>query len=134
MCTCRRYFLRAGGVDADKNLKDLESTVFRAASEPSVPVDTDISICIRPPTSCTRVLTKHKSYLRSRKDQNVASSTKEDMCHTARDFGAFIAKNVTAEWEMQAVDIRVLWPCVHISRKVLGTFGYRRGKRERKRM
>lgn len=70
-------------------------------------VDTDISVRILfsyPFFSfyfAYALLTKHKSYLRSRKDQNVASSIEEGMRRTARDFDAFVAKNVTMEWEMQ---------------------------------
>ncbi|KAF8543439.1 Nup93/Nic96-domain-containing protein [Trichophaea hybrida] len=56
-----RYLLRAAGIDADQNLRDLEAIDFQAAYEPSMPVDTDIN-----------------AYLRSRKDQNIASSIEEE--------------------------------------------------------
>ena len=42
-----------------------------------------------------------QAYLRSRKDQNVASSIEEGMRRTARDFDAFVGKNVTNEWDAQ---------------------------------
>jgi len=39
-----RYLLKAGGIDADQNLKDLDSIDFRNAFEQSGPVDTDINV------------------------------------------------------------------------------------------
>jgi nuclear pore complex protein Nup93 len=44
---------------------------------------------------------KNKAYLRSRKDQNVASSIEDGIRRTARDFDSFVTKNVTMEWEAQ---------------------------------
>ncbi|KAI5798894.1 Nup93/Nic96-domain-containing protein [Geopyxis carbonaria] len=83
-----RYFLQAGGINTDENLRDLDSIDFQTAYEPSVPVDTDIN-----------------AYLRSRKDQNVASSIEDGMRRTARDFDSFVAKNVTMEWDAQKMRI-----------------------------
>lgn len=42
--SCRRYLLRAGGIDADQNLRDLESIDFQTAYEPSGPIDTDVEV------------------------------------------------------------------------------------------
>lgn len=36
--------MKAGGIDADQNLKDLDSIDFRNAFEQSGPVDTDINV------------------------------------------------------------------------------------------
>lgn len=42
-----------------------------------------------------------QTYLRNRKEQNVMSSIEDGMRRTSRDFDAFVAKNVTMEWEAQ---------------------------------
>jgi hypothetical protein len=44
MFVYRRYLLKAGGIDADQNIKDLDSIDFRNAFEQSGPVDTDINV------------------------------------------------------------------------------------------
>ncbi|KAI5838969.1 Nup93/Nic96-domain-containing protein [Morchella snyderi] len=79
------YLLAAGGINTDEALRDLDSIDFQNAYEPStIRVDTDID-----------------TYLRNRREQNVMSSIEDGMRRTSRDFDAFVAKNVTIEWEAQ---------------------------------
>ncbi|KAG0133492.1 Nup93/Nic96-domain-containing protein [Tuber indicum] len=79
------YLLAAGGINTDEVSRDLDSIDFHHAYEPSsLRADTDLD-----------------TYLRNRKEQNVMSSIEDGMRRTGRDFDAFVAKNVTMEWEAQ---------------------------------
>ncbi|KAF8473165.1 Nup93/Nic96-domain-containing protein [Kalaharituber pfeilii] len=87
--TRAHYLLAAGGVNAEEALRHLEAFDTQAPYEAAPPpVDTDI-----------------ESYLNSRKEQNILSSIEDGMQRTSRDFDAFVAKNVTMEWDKQKARI-----------------------------
>ena len=94
--------LAAGGINTDEVLRDLDSIDFQNAYESSSSrVDTDLDV--RSTSTHIRILllTPGQTYLRNRKEQNVMSSIEDGMRRTGRDFDAFVAKNVTIEWEAQ---------------------------------
>lgn len=98
----RHYLLAAGGINTDEVLRDLDSIDFQNAYESSSSrVDTDLDV--RSTSTHIRILllTPGQTYLRNRKEQNVMSSIEDGMRRTGRDFDAFVAKNVTIEWEAQ---------------------------------
>ena len=98
----RHYLLAAGGINTDEVLRDLDSIDFQNAYESSsFRVDTDLDVHSAFTHIRILLLTPGQTYLRNRKEQNVMSSIEDGMRRTGRDFDAFVAKNVTIEWEAQ---------------------------------
>lgn len=80
----RHYLLQTGGINPDEALRELDSIDFQGTHEPAPTADTDI-----------------ERYLQSRKEQNILSSIEDGIARATSDFDAFVAKNVTTEWDSQ---------------------------------
>lgn len=99
----RNLLLQAGGVNPDEALRKLDLIEAQPYYDHSAaPVDTDLDVgYLHYFSTALPLTTVSQSYLNSRKEQNIMSSIEEGIQRISRDFDAYVAKNVTMEWDKQ---------------------------------